>query len=145
MRIANFVTALFLAFARAGQAAPAMEAEELVVEALPPHLSARVDENEQALQLPALEDAQRWVVEDLTLWDMSQGPVRVCFMDGGVALKRRIMTAAKGWEVPGSSVRLDFGNASNPRICGGTEPSHIRSVFLQTMWNRSSQAAAPDK
>lgn len=129
MPIANFATALLLALAAAGQAAPVAEAEEPIVEALPPHLRARVDENEQALQLPAMDDAQRWVVEDISLWDMSQGPLRVCFMDGGVALKRRIMTAAKEWEVPGSSVRFDFGNASNPRICGGPEPSHIRIGF----------------
>lgn len=129
MPIAKLAAALFLTLAGAGQAAAQVEAEELVVEALPPHLRARIDENEQALQLPALDDAQRWIVEDLSLWDLSQGPLRVCFMDGDVALKRRIMTAAKGWEVPESSVRFDFGNMSNPRICGGTEPSHIRIGF----------------
>lgn len=99
------------------------------LEGLPPHLAAIVERNEAALAAPALTNVERSVVEDLALWDLSAGPIKVCFIEGDIALKRKIMKAALEWQVPGSAIRFDFGPPANPQMCDRNSFSHIRIGF----------------
>ncbi|WP_026783820.1 hypothetical protein [Pleomorphomonas koreensis] len=44
-------------------------------------------------------------------------PIRVCFFGGSVDLRRSIVKTAAAWELADSSIRFDFGNRNDPRLC----------------------------
>lgn len=74
------------------------------------------------------------VVDQLWYWRSMSRPLRVCFFrdDDGAndrEIRRRIMAAALGWELPGSAVRFDFGSEPDLRTCDGSSRNEVRISF----------------
>ena len=99
-----------------------------MMEELPPHLESRRSENNDALLLGAVGQGQDYY---LTLTRFEPGePIRVCFFEGSVQLRKRIATVANRWaEVSETSLKLDFGDPAAPRLCSSREFNHIRVGF----------------
>src|SRR5688572_27054826 len=57
------------------------------------------------------------VIDQIFYWQSLREPLKVCFFRGGAQIRQRIANAARGWELPGSAVRFDFGKGPDLRDC----------------------------
>ncbi|MCF6113416.1 hypothetical protein [Mesorhizobium muleiense] len=98
-----------------------------VLEALPPHLNARVLRQEQIVLPPGAGQELRAIYEQAKLWSPGSS-LLVCFMGGRQELRARIAVAAQEWTRWGN-VQLNFGNVNNPVVCGPGAVYDIRIGF----------------
>ncbi len=73
--------------------------------------------------------ASRGVFAMSSLWSPRYTKVKVCFMDGGKAMRQHVALVASQWNTAQSSLKLDFGKMSNPRRCDQQKPGDIRVTF----------------
>jgi hypothetical protein len=100
----------------------------VIMEELPPHLENRRSENNDALLINSVGQGHDYYVT-FTPFDSKQ-PVRVCFFEGSPSLRSKIVKIAARWsEIPNTSLTLDFGEVSAPRLCSPSEFNHIRIGF----------------
>lgn len=72
--------------------------------------------------------APDWVVDRIRYWQTTD-PLEVCFYGGTPALRKRIKDAAVAWQIPGTSIRFDFGQVPGLRTCDGVTRHPIRIGF----------------
>lgn len=95
-------------------------------EAYPPHLSARLVQQDEVLQVRSLSSAERWFIDKAKRWDVDS-PIKVCFFGGNKPLRVKVAAIANQWStIAGTLVPLDFGDPASPRICKANEFNHIR-------------------
>jgi hypothetical protein len=92
-------------------------ADDVTLEALPPHLAFRVEQRQANLKPDGLADVSQAVITRLKVWQPEQFPITVCFMGGAPELRKRIVNAALEWTKHGANIPIDFGPANNPRVC----------------------------
>lgn len=85
---------------------------DVVVEGFPDFIAARF-ENQGSEASSAAE--QGWLNVGRR-WEPGSR-LRVCFMGGPPAVRRRIASVAAEWNAVGANIALDFGQMSNPRLC----------------------------
>ena len=105
----------------------AAQEHPFVMEDLPPHLEARIEQEAQTLLLNKTTFPDGFFLASLKVWPAGQ-PVRVCFFGGSTSLRAKIASTASAWTTAGANLSLDFGDIANPRSCG-TEYAHIRIGF----------------
>lgn len=98
-----------------------------IAEGYPPHIEARMAQQDASLQLASLSIADEFFIEPIKVWPA--GSLNVCFFGGSQPLRARIAAATGQWTSVGASVTLDFGDPLNPRLCSPTTYSHIRVGF----------------
>lgn len=82
---------------------------------------------EGRIEQGVLSGAKQWSLEE---------PIRVCFFGGTPDLRRRIVNVASAWELPGTTIKFDFGDRNNPRLCGGRRNYDIRVGYsLPGYWS----------
>jgi hypothetical protein len=70
------------------------------------------------------------VIHDAALQDTSKGPIEVCFVGGDLDDRAEIAHLAQVWELPGSSVKFDFGaSADTPALCPANSTADVRVGF----------------
>lgn len=109
------------------------EEEEFFLEVPPPesaYPASAIDAYIIPRSIPvAARSSIKSVIRDAGLPDTSKGPISACFYDGTDALARRVVQAARGWELPGSSVKFDFGDPVSPRRCDPASGATVRISF----------------
>lgn len=101
------------------------------VELLPPHLYRAIESDPYTQEVDAAiasGNLDRYYVSRALLW--RQSPVRVCFFGGPPGLRAKIAQIASEWENVGASIRFDFGDMNNPRLCDSHQ-SQIRIGYSQ--------------
>lgn len=106
-------------------AVTAAERPPQIVEALPPHLQARVYNQQAALFPTPAVQAARGVVNRLKAWPPQIQSVKICFFGGSDQLRARIIRVAARWQAVASGLALDFGGPSG-RLCDPQRQYHIR-------------------
>ncbi len=88
-----------------------------IIEQLPQHLQARVNQQAATLQVVNVGSVDEYFVDKLKLWNTSSA-IRVCFFGGSTELRSRIAGVASQWTEAGGYLPLDFGSAASPHLCG---------------------------
>jgi len=114
------------------------------IEALPPALQAKVDEQD-ALWAKAFPGADyRGFFARVKIWPPDMKTIRVCFFGGSPETRATIARYANGWTKQQVRFTFDFGDPQSPRSCdvNDKEPSHIRVGFADHgYWSAVGQDA----
>lgn len=102
------------------------------VEIMPDHLVRRIEADQATVATDKLVGegrVSRAIVAGAKRWNPAE-PISVCFFGGSTQLRRDIVSTAAEWERATPSIRFDFGDRANPRLCGGGF-SQIRVGYSQ--------------
>jgi len=71
----------------------------------------------------------RGVFRQMNLWNAGS-TLKACFYDGDSNLKAFFVRTAQKW-LPGTSLKVDFGNNPGFRVCGSSTKEDIRITFAK--------------
>ena len=110
-----------------------LSADEFRFEALPSTFARRVADDRAMLAKVGIGDPEtesKGLFNAFTIWMVDDVPVvKVCFFGGSQETRTLIARIALEWKQVAPGVPLDFGDASNPRLCKPGEINHIRVGF----------------
>lgn len=106
----------------------------LMLEILPPDVQEDVQDARNLLQMDgallATGNRDRYLSAISDLYKpVTNRAVKVCFKGQVTAVRKRIADAARGWQVPGSSLTFDFGENGQYRDCAAGVLSDVRIGF----------------
>lgn len=108
------------------------DSEVVVLEGLPEHLVARIDD--AASDLP--KDVFESVIVAGRMWDPEDFPLKVCFFGGSDSLRVLIVQVARRWMQQDNRIAFDFGSDSNsPRSCKGNRDDIRIGFALSGYWS----------